>query len=200
MTSAPPSELCAPYLPSLERARADGLRLPAPLPLRLRGVGNLLRAEPVARWALGAVQTLGERTRRRRGEIAREVHDQTHVGGRLASLELELRQAVVAFARHGEWPAALRMSLDPVSSAGAYREAPVEERRSFAGFDCDEACALARAARDEFLGVPEIVQAACEAYAIPVLLLAFRGLGWHRTVALVALTGRVELVVPWAQA
>jgi hypothetical protein len=183
--------LAARYLPNLPRARAQGLSVPAPFGLLLRGTTNLLDAEPTRSLPLAVIQTTGQITHRRGGLLVTEPHDCTHVGPELASLELALRREVVAFRSQAPWPAALRISLlTTTAAAGAYREAPVERRRTFEGFDCHEAFRNARRRTQD--------DPAVEAHVIPVLLLAYRGLSWRRTVALLALSGAVTILPPWA--
>ncbi len=194
-----PDSLAAPYLPSLERARAQGLAVARPFRLPVVGRGNLLDAEPAASLRLAAIQTTGELMRRGLGQTLTQPHDDTHVAGVLAAYELPLRRELVALRARAPWPAALRIPLErTMTSAGAYREAPVERRRMFEGFDCDDAFQSARRLHERNAKAPGTLHWECQAHAIPLLLLFYRGLGWRRTVVLHALGGTVAILPPWA--
>lgn len=194
-----PDSPAAPYLPSLDRARAQGLLVARPFGLPLVGRGNLLDAEPAASLRLAAIQTTGELWRSGLGQTGAQPHDDTHVAGALTAFELPLRRELVALRARAPWPAALRLSLETtMASAGAYREAPVEQRRVFEGFDCDDAFQSARRHHERSAKAPGTLRWECQAYAIPLLLLFYRGLAWRRTVVLHALEGTVAILPPWA--
>lgn len=121
-----------------------------------------------------------------------EDHEYTYIPGRLGILDAELRGYLRAV--QTPFPDCLRLTLNASVATGPYRDAPTARRDTFEDFDLREAQALARGHHAGFTGEATVGRWTYDAWALPVVLVAYGREGRSHVLGLVALRGVIDVL------